>query len=118
MKKLLLLLFMLILSISASSKGFKYHPKTKTALQELIENESIYLGDIDTSAITDMSYLFLRGAKIISLHTSGHADEKDFDKLIKKVEPKMIIPVHTENSEWFKKYEHCEIICDKNTIKI
>ena len=63
MKKLLLLLFMLILSISASSKGLKYRPKTKTALQELIENESIYLGDIDTSAITDMSYLFLRGAK-------------------------------------------------------
>lgn len=63
MKKLLLLLFMLILSISASSKGLKYRPKTKEELKELIENESIYLGDIDTSAITDMSYLFLRGAK-------------------------------------------------------
>ena len=60
MKKLLLLLFMLILSISASSKNFKYHPKTKAELKELIENESVYLGDIDTSAITDMSYLFIR----------------------------------------------------------
>ena len=38
MKKLLLLLFMLILSISASSK-VKYHPKTKDELKELIENE-------------------------------------------------------------------------------
>ena len=45
-------------------------------------------------------------------------DEKDFDKLIKKIEPKIIIPVHTENSEWFKKYENCEIICDRNIIKI
>jgi len=65
MKKLLLLLFILILSISASSKNFKYHPKTKEELQELIENESVYLGDIDTSAITDMSYLFIREKKKI-----------------------------------------------------
>ena len=55
---------------------------------------------------------------MISLHTSGHADEKDVDKLIKKVEPKIIIPVHPENSEWFKRYENCEVICDKNIIKI
>ena len=65
-----------------------------------------------------LKFMEEKGVKIISLHTSGHADEKDFDKLIKKVEPKIIIPVHTENSEWFKRYEHCEIICDKNIIKI
>ena len=65
-----------------------------------------------------LKFMEEKGVKTISLHTSGHADEKDFDKLIKKVEPKIIIPVHTENSEWFKRYEHCEIICDKNIIKI
>ena len=65
-----------------------------------------------------LEFMEEKGVKIISLHTSGHADEKDFDKLIKKVEPKIIILVHTENSEWFKRYEHCEIICDKNIIKI
>ena len=65
-----------------------------------------------------LEFMEEKGVKIISLHTSGHADEKDFDKLIKKVEPEIIIPVHTENSEWFKRYEHCEIICDKNIIKI
>ncbi len=65
-----------------------------------------------------LEFMEEKGVKIISLHTSGHADKKDFDKLIKKVEPKIIIPVHTENSEWFKRYEHCEIICDKNIIKI
>lgn len=36
----------------------KYQPKTKENLRELIKNESIYLGDIDTSLITDMSRLF------------------------------------------------------------
>ena len=65
MKKVCLFLLMLVFSISASSKELKYHPKTKDELKELIENESIYLGDIDTSAITDMSYLFIRGAKKI-----------------------------------------------------
>ena len=65
-----------------------------------------------------LEFMEEKGVKIISLHTSGHADEKDFDKLIKKVEPKIIIPVHTENSEWFKRYEKCEVICDKNIIRI
>ena len=65
-----------------------------------------------------LKFMEEKGVKIISLHTSGHADEKDFDKLIKKVEPKIIIPVHTENSEWFKRYEKSKVICDKNIIKV
>ena len=65
-----------------------------------------------------LEFMEEKGVKIISLHTSGHAEEKDFDKLIKKVEPKIIIPVHTENSEWFKRYQNCEVIWDKNIIKI
>ncbi|WP_157151212.1 BspA family leucine-rich repeat surface protein [Brachyspira sp. SAP_772] len=36
----------------------KYKPQTKEELQKLVEDESIYLGDIDTSLITDMSNLF------------------------------------------------------------
>ena len=36
----------------------KYTPKTKDELKKLVTDESIYLGDIDTSNITDMSNLF------------------------------------------------------------
>ena len=36
----------------------KYKPTTKAELKELVNDESIYLGDIDTSLITDMSGLF------------------------------------------------------------
>ena len=36
----------------------KYKPQTKEELKKLVEDESIYLGDIDTSLITDMSGLF------------------------------------------------------------
>ena len=39
----------------------KYQPKNKQELQALCKDESVYLGDIDTSLITDMSELF-RGA--------------------------------------------------------
>ncbi|MGX3011705.1 BspA family leucine-rich repeat surface protein [Helicobacter sp. 23-1044] len=36
----------------------KYTPKTKDELKRLVQDESIYLGDIDTSNITDMDSLF------------------------------------------------------------
>ena len=36
----------------------KYTPKNKAKLKNLIKNNKIYLGDIDTRKITDMSKLF------------------------------------------------------------
>ena len=36
----------------------KYSPKSCDELKELVDDESVNLGDIDTSAITDMSGLF------------------------------------------------------------
>ena len=45
-----------------SQKIFKYHPKTKTELLKLCKDKKVYLGDIDTSKIADMSTLF-RGEK-------------------------------------------------------
>ncbi|WP_086224889.1 BspA family leucine-rich repeat surface protein [Campylobacter devanensis] len=40
-----------------------YFPHNRYELLELVKNKSIYLGDIDTSAITDMSNLFLRAKR-------------------------------------------------------
>ena len=39
-------------------RKFKYHPDTKAELLKLCRDKSVYLGDIDTSKITDMSKLF------------------------------------------------------------
>ncbi|WP_206193862.1 hypothetical protein [Brachyspira hampsonii] len=36
----------------------KYKPQTIEELQKLVKDENTYLGDIDTSLITDMSRLF------------------------------------------------------------
>ncbi|WP_336609176.1 BspA family leucine-rich repeat surface protein, partial [Campylobacter sp. RM12635] len=48
------------LNIEVCKKNFKYIPATKEELKELVKYENIYLGDIDTSLITDMSYLFYK----------------------------------------------------------
>jgi ribonuclease J len=43
------------------------------------------------------------GLNVVNHHTSGHADENALVRLIEKVNPTRIIPVHTENAEWFSK---------------
>ena len=43
------------------------------------------------------------GLKIVTLHTSGHADENTLKRLIESVNPKVLIPIHTENAERFRK---------------
>jgi len=46
------------------------------------------------------------GLEVVTLHASGHADEVTLMHLIELVNPKKIIPVHTENVNWFNiKYE-------------
>lgn len=42
------------------------------------------------------------GLRIEILHTSGHADEGTIRKLIQRVNPSVLIPVHTENAEKFR----------------
>lgn len=51
-----------------------------------------------------IEFMESKGVKTHILHTSGHADSMTIDKLIEDVKPKRIIPVHTENSEWFDRY--------------
>lgn len=42
------------------------------------------------------------GLKIVTLHTSGHADEGAIKQLVETVNPKEVIPIHTENAQRFK----------------
>lgn len=50
----------------------KYQPKNTIELEVLLSDESIYLGDIDTSLITDMSCLFANDIN------AKHLNRKDF----------------------------------------
>ena len=51
--------------------------------------------------------------RVIDLHTSGHADAETIQALIQNVNPRHIIPVHTENAAWFQQCEGRTIVCDK-----
>lgn len=42
------------------------------------------------------------GLRIVTLHTSGHADEETIKKLIETINPKELIPIHTENAQRFR----------------
>lgn len=73
----------------------KYQPKNTIELEVLLSDESIYLGDIDTSLITDMSCLFANdiGAKYLN--------RKDFSGISKWDVSKV-----TDMSHMF---EHCYV---------
>lgn len=51
-----------------------------------------------------LDYMNSLGVKVHVLHTSGHADTNTIDRLVERVAPKLIIPVHTENPTWYEKY--------------
>jgi ribonuclease J len=59
---------------------------------------------------TFFAFMQKKGVKVVSLNTSGHADNDTIDALIQKVQPKTIIPVHTINSDWFDRYHDIRII--------
>jgi len=49
-----------------------------------------------------LNWLDERGCQDITLHTSGHADPQTLKTMIDTLKPKKIVPVHTENPEWFQ----------------
>ena len=61
-----------------------------------------------------LDWMTSKGVKVHILHTSGHADSSTIEKIIEDTKPKIIIPVHTENEEWFDKYKETTRII-KNT---
>lgn len=63
-----------------------------------------------------IKFMKSKGVKLHMLHTSGHADEQTIERLISTVSPKTIIPVHTENANWFDKYTEIRIIKECNKI--
>lgn len=44
------------------------------------------------------------GMNVISLHVSGHAGVEAIERPIDTVKPSEIVPVRTENTEWFERF--------------
>ena len=60
-----------------------------------------------------LRFMQSKGVRVIDLHTSGHADAKTIQTLIDDVDPKYIIPIHTENAVWFQQCEGRTIVSDQ-----
>ena len=75
-----------------------------------------YLERDDMKEFVD--FMKSKGVNLHILHTSGHADAMTVENLISDVSPKAIIPVHTENAEWFSKYKDIQIIFDCNNFSL
>ena len=66
-----------------------------------------------------LDFMQNKGVKIHTLHTSGHADSQTIDELISKISPMMIIPVHTENADYFEKFaDKSNVAFDINEIHL
>lgn len=65
-----------------------------------------------------LEFMEQKGVKLHTLHTSGHADSQSIDELISRISPKIIMPVHTENADYFKKFSgDRQIILDTDKIE-
>ncbi|HHQ44721.1 MAG TPA: MBL fold metallo-hydrolase [Candidatus Altiarchaeales archaeon] len=59
------------------------------------------------------------GIKYHHAHCSGHASKKDLEDTIKKIKPDVLIPIHTQNPEEFKKiHENVMIPKEGDTLNI
>ncbi len=66
-----------------------------------------------------LDFMQSKGVRIHTLHTSGHADSQTIDELISKVLPKTILPIHTENADYFKKFsDQFEVILNSDEVNI
>ena len=55
--------------------------------------------------------------KLHKAHCSGHAAAADIEKMVKRINPDMLIPIHTQNPEEFKKLQNnVEIPLNNGTI--
>ncbi len=67
-----------------------------------------YMANEDVSGF--LQYMKEKGVSIEQLHTSGHADMETIDRVIEQTKPRYILPVHTENANWFERYKTCKVI--------
>ena len=49
-------------------------------------------------------FLYSRDIELVEAHTSGHVDAETLQRLLSKLNPKQIIPIHTGSPEGFKEF--------------
>jgi ribonuclease J len=62
-----------------------------------------------------LEWMKSKGVKVHVLHTSGHADTSTIEALVNKVNPKVIVPVHTEEPSWYLRFGR-KVLLEESTI--
>ena len=76
-----------------------------------------YLEDKQTKRFQD--FMLTRNMNIIHLHTGGHADIETLKKVVNRVKPRVIIPIHTFCPERYKdEFSNIQAVSDGEEINI
>lgn len=107
-----------IMCVRPSMKNYLYKLNEILSFENGILFYSMWKGYQEKTDIKDfLESMEKLGVKIHVLHTSGHADISTIDKLVLRVKPATIIPVHTENPSWYERYD-VNVVLDENEIII
>jgi len=60
------------------------------------------LGEVDLEKLKN--WLNIYGLPMINIHSSGHLSALDLKELMKRVRPKILIPIHTDHPRLFKQF--------------
>lgn len=92
-----------VMCVRNSMLGYMKSLSKKISFKNGLLIYSFWSGYRDTDSMKKFLFECERlGLKIVTLHTTGHADERTIKKLVEKVKPKALIPIHTENSYRFQ----------------
>lgn len=109
-----------IMTVRPSMKRYLEKLSEKVSFQDGVLFYALWKGYQENGTVRDfLDFMEQKGCKIHVLHTSGHADRQSIDELVNAVKPKKIIPVHTENAEYFMKFsKSVEVIINTNEISV
>ena len=107
-----------IMCIRSSMKNYLSKLSELISFEDGVLFYGMWKGYLEQSNTKEfIEFLKSKGVRLHILHTSGHADSKTIEKLIDDIKPKKIIPVHTENTDWFDKFKNVEILKNSADIK-
>lgn len=94
---------MIIRANSTGRKVLKEFPKSMLIYSMWSGYLDKYRPAYDENKSSFVSQAVKNGSSFIELHTSGHASVQDIKKLCSITQPKIVIPIHIENPQDFKR---------------
>lgn len=82
---------------------------TEKILNNFIPQEINYIYSLWSGYLEKSSHINILKPQLIQIHTSGHANIQSLQNFVEKISPKIIIPIHTQYHEQYKKFFKSEV---------